>query len=221
MRCALAAIAVALAGLFGPIPALAQSWHADNTPGAFDFYVLSLSWSPSYCEAEGKKADRRQCDSGRPYAFVVHGLWPQYERGWPEFCRSDEGWLPRRQVDAMLDIMPDPGLVVHEWKKHGTCSGLTQKGYFSSLRSAYERVVVPPEFRALEGYRMTSPGEVEKAFLAANPRLSPEMIAVTCDTRRLREVQICMDRQFGFRACPSLDRRTSCRAGRIVMPPVR
>ncbi len=214
----LVAIAIALLAL--ALPARAQSPRADHTPGSFDYYVLSLSWSPSYCEAEGRKADRRQCSSGRPYAFVVHGLWPQYERGWPEFCRTDESWLPRREVDAMLDIMPDPGLVIHEWKKHGTCSGLTQKGYFGRLRDAYGRVRVPDGYRSLDTYRMTSPGDIEKAFMAANPGLAADMIAVTCDTRRLREVQICMDRNLGFRACPAVDRR-SCRNGRIAMPPVR
>lgn len=54
----------------------------------FDFYVLSLSWSPSYCEAEGEQANGQQCRAGRPYAFVVHGLWPQYERGYPENCQA-------------------------------------------------------------------------------------------------------------------------------------
>ena len=29
-----------------------------NTPGDFAYYVLSLSWSPSYCAAEGQGADR-------------------------------------------------------------------------------------------------------------------------------------------------------------------
>ncbi|MEZ5838933.1 MAG: ribonuclease T2 [Hyphomicrobiales bacterium] len=202
------------------LPAAAQTPRADNTPGAFDYYVLALSWSPSYCEAEGEKADRRQCSSGRPYAFVVHGLWPQYERGWPEFCPSDDRWASRREIDAMLDIMPDRGLVIHQWKKHGTCSGLTQRGYFDRTRAAFGRINIPDEFRALENYRMTSPADIEKAFIDKNPGLAADMIAVTCDNRRLREVQICFDRQLGFRACPAVDRR-ACRNDRIAMPPVR
>jgi ribonuclease T2 len=59
-----------------------------NAPGEFDFYVLSLSWSPSFCEAASERGNsgrsqQAQC-GGRPFSFVVHGLWPQYERGFPE-----------------------------------------------------------------------------------------------------------------------------------------
>lgn len=200
-------------------PALAQP-SGDHTPGIFDYYVLALSWSPSYCEAEGRKADRRQCASGRPYAFVAHGLWPQYERGWPEFCRADESWVPRRQIDAMLDIMPNPGLVIHQWKKHGTCSGMTPNGYFDRLRRAYSRIAIPGRFKTLTDYTMTDPGEVEREFRLANPGLEPDMISVQCDLRRLREVWICMDKNLEFRSCPPVDRR-ACRRDRIVVPPVR
>ena len=56
--------------------------------GDFDFYVLALSWSPSYCAIEGDGADPAQCANGRPYAFVVHGLWPQYEKGYPRDCET-------------------------------------------------------------------------------------------------------------------------------------
>ena len=57
-----------------------------NEPGKFDYYVLALSWSPSYCQAAQERAPNRAPDqqcSGRPFSFVVHGLWPQYERGFP------------------------------------------------------------------------------------------------------------------------------------------
>src|SRR5262249_40589503 len=56
-----------------------------NAPGQFDYYVLSLSWSPSFCETATGNARRQQCGT-RPFSFVVHGLWPQYERGFPESC---------------------------------------------------------------------------------------------------------------------------------------
>ena len=54
-------------------------------PGQFDYYVLALSWSPSYCAGEAGQNDQQQCAPGRRFAFVVHGLWPQYNKGWPEF----------------------------------------------------------------------------------------------------------------------------------------
>src|ERR1700676_4796019 len=60
-----------------------------NAPGEFDFYVLSLSWSPSFCEEASERGNEGrsqvQC-GGRPFSFVVHGLWPQYEHGFPDYC---------------------------------------------------------------------------------------------------------------------------------------
>ncbi|MBS3650607.1 ribonuclease T2 [Pseudaminobacter sp. 19-2017] len=185
----------------------------------FDFYVLSLSWSPSYCEAKGEDANRQQCLDGRPYAFVVHGLWPQFERGYPENCDGDRE-VDRETLRSLYDIMPSAGLIRHEWRKHGTCSGLSQEEYFRVLRQARERVVIPPEFRRLEDYQVVAPGAAEASFLKANPGLEPEDMAVTCDKRFLSEVRICMTKQLEFRACPEVDRR-ACRADKVVMPPVR
>ena len=186
----------------------------------FDFYVLALSWSPSYCEAEGKEANRQQCGTARPYAFVVHGLWPQYERGYPESCRTDEPDVPNAKLRTLYDIMPAAGLIRHQWRKHGTCTGLDQDDYFAVLRAARESVSIPPEFRRLDAYRTLDPDDAEEAFLKANPSLPRDAVAVTCDRRYLREVRICMTRDLDFRSCPEIDRR-ACRLPKVVMPPVR
>lgn len=200
-------------------PGTAQR-SGQNVPGDFDFYVLTLSWSPSYCEAEGERADRFQCAGGRPYHFVVHGLWPQYERGWPEFCPTSDRYPREQSVRSMLDIMPSPDLVRHEWRKHGTCTGLSAEGYFEKVRTAYGRVTIPPAFRSIDRYVTVEPGAVESAFRTANPGLPANAIAVDCDQRRLREVRICMDKTLKFRGCPEVDRR-ACRLDRVVLPPVR
>jgi ribonuclease T2 len=186
----------------------------------FDFYVLSLSWSPSYCEAEGENANRQQCASGRPYAFVVHGLWPQFERGFPEDCGTGGQDVDNDTARSLYDLMPSAGLIRHEWRKHGTCSGLSQADYFKVLRFARERVIVPQEFRRLDDYRTLSPGEAEQSFLKANPGLDASEIAVSCDRRFLREVRICMTKDLHFRVCPEIDRR-ACRVAKVVMPPMR
>lgn len=115
----------------------------------FDFYVLSLSWSPSYCEAEGPDADRQQCRSGRRYAFVVHGLWPQFERGFPQDCDTDEKQVDDVASRSLYDLMPSAGLIGHEWREHGACSRLSQTDYFQVLRMAREKIVIPSEFRSL------------------------------------------------------------------------
>jgi len=191
-----------------------------NVAGDFDFYVLSLSWSPSYCEAEGARADRTQCAAGRPYAFVVHGLWPQYERGFPEFCRARPGRAPETLVRHMLDMMPSPGLVRHQWEKHGSCSGLTPERYFATLRAARARIAIPRDYIGPTAHRMVGTDDVERQFQRANPGLPADAIAVTCDLRRLREVRICLGKDLRFRSCPEIDRR-ACRNPRLAMPPAR
>ena len=207
-----------------PAPSTApqpRSTASDVPQGSgFDFYVLALSWSPSYCEAEGENANRQQCQSGRPYAFVVHGLWPQYERGFPEDCRTSEPDVDNDTLRSLYDIMPAAGLIRHEWRQHGTCSGLSQTDYFRVLRQAREAIVIPQEFRRLDSYRTLAPLDAEQAFLKANAGLDASDLAVTCDKRFLREVRICMDMKLGFRACPEIDRR-ACRAEKVVMPPLR
>jgi len=186
----------------------------------FDFYVLALSWSPSYCEAEGEQANGQQCRAGRPYAFVVHGLWPQYERGFPESCPTGNSDVSSDRLRSLYDLMPSAGLIRHQWRKHGTCTGLSQDDYFKVLRAAREKVEIPKEFKSLDSYRTLSPDQAERAFLQSNPEMSADSVAVTCDRRFLREVRICMSKDLVFRACPEIDRR-SCRLDRVVMPPVR
>jgi len=204
--------------------ALAAPAHAGERgaePGDFDFYVLALSWSPSYCAAEGADANAEQCGARRPFAFVVHGLWPQYERGYPEFCPSRQpDRVPRALTEAYRDVVPSAGLMGHQWRKHGSCSGLSQTDYFSHLREAREQIAIPSAFSRLEGPRTVSPEEVEERFLAENPELDPSGIAVTCDRRYLREVRICMTRDLEFRACEEVDSK-ACRQRSVLMPPAR
>lgn len=128
----------------------AQYRGGGDRAGDFDFYVLALSWSPSYCESKGDRADRMQCGGPKPFAFVTHGLWPQYERGFPSDCRVTGRAPTRAQVDGLLDIMPSPGLVRYQWRKHGSCSGLNPPDYFRTVRAAYDKVSIPQDFQLAE-----------------------------------------------------------------------
>jgi ribonuclease T2 len=194
-----------------------------NAPGEFDFYVLSLSWSPSFCEAASERGNSgrsgAQCGD-RPFSFVVHGLWPQYERGFPEYCQRSAEYLDRNIMTSMLDLMPAPGLIFNEWKKHGTCSGLGGRAYFETIRKARAAVKIPEEFLQLAEPKSIGPGEIEAAFIRVNPGLSPSAVSVTCDSKRLSEVRICLSKDLQFRACEELDRR-ACRRDEVLMPPVR
>jgi ribonuclease T2 len=208
-------IVVLLAG------AAAAQNRSRREPGKFDFYVLALSWAPSYCASvdERSRRDDREC-GGRPYAFVVHGLWPQYERGFPSFCTVPAPRIGRALADGMLDLMPSPRLVYHEWDRHGTCSGLSASAYFDAIRQARGKVKIPEPYSELEKPMQVAPAEVTENFLKANPSLAREDIAVACDEKRLTEIRICLSKDMSFRACPEVTQR-ACRRDKVLMPAVR
>jgi ribonuclease T2 len=200
--------------------AMAQD-RRQNQPGQFDFYVLSLSWSPSFCEASAERGRQQKEQCGpRPFSFVVHGLWPQYERGFPEFCQQPAPRLNRNIVSSMLDLMPAPRLIFNEWDKHGTCTGLQPRAYFETIRKVRALVKIPEAFIELQRPLTVTPAEVEQAFVKANPGMTRAGIAVSCDSRRLQEVRICLSKDFKFRDCAEIDRR-ACRRDKLTMPPVR
>jgi ribonuclease T2 len=206
------------------IPGVLAQDSRQNEPGKFDFYVLTLSWSPTFCEASaersgGRSTQREQCGD-RPFSFVVHGLWPQYEKGFPEYCQNPAPRLDRGIVSSMFDLMPSPRLIFREWDKHGTCSGMTPRAYFDQVRKARAAVKIPENFLELREPLTVTPDEIEEAFVKANPGLTRAAVAVTCDSRRLSEVRVCMGKDLKFQDCPEIDRR-ACRREKLVMPPVR
>jgi ribonuclease T2 len=203
-------------------PALSELAR-ENDAGQFDFYVLSLSWSPSFCPTAAERGDGRgptpQCGP-RPYSFVVHGLWPQYDKGFPEYCEVPAPRLNRGIVSSMLDLMPAPRLIYNEWDKHGTCSGLAARDYFDTVRKAREAIKIPAQFGDLHEPLSVTPAAVQEAFIKANPGLSASSMAVECDKKRLTEVRICLSKELQFRDCSEIVRR-SCRRDQLVMPPMR
>jgi ribonuclease T2 len=185
--------------------------------GDFDFYVLALSWSPGFCEVDG--ARRRQCEPGSNLGFVLHGLWPQYESGgFPQDCPGPR--TPSRiALEHAQGVYPDEGLARYEWRKHGTCVGRSPSDYFSDAGRARETVSIPAAFTKPSEPQTYTPIDIERAFLAANPRLRPGMMAVNCRKGLLDGVRICLSKDLReFHACPEVARRT-CRAREITVPP--
>lgn len=220
----------AAAAQFGPGPggrAPIDRGGGRNEAGKFDYYALVLSWSPTYCSTLRRDGYDPQCHSrdGKRFAFVLHGLWPQYEQRWPEFCPTRGGnFVPQPVINRMLDIMPSPGLVIHQYRKHGTCSGLGPEEFFALSRRYFEKVSIPPRFVRPNQDTTVSPKEVVDAFVEANPGLKQEAIVVDCQNsgNRLREVRICLDKAGDFRACGSNENQNRlCRSDRLHMPPVR
>jgi len=198
-----------------------------NAPGQFDFYVLALSWSPSFCAAATERPSARgpgaEC-SARPYAFVVHGLWPQYDAGFPEYCQMPSPRLDRGIVSSMLDLMPAPHLIFSEWDRHGTCSGLAPHAYFEAVRRARAAIKIPSDYVDLDAPLNIAPAAVADAFIKANPGLALSDIAIGCNGTRLTEVRLCLAKDLSkaveFHDCAEIAKR-SCRRDQVVMPPVR
>ena len=216
----LAAIYTAVLALLLTGPAAAR----DNRPGQFDYFVLSLSWSPTYCGQPEARDDHQQCAPGKRFAFVVHGLWPQYRSGWPEYCAARETWVPGDVIDDMLDIMPSKSLIIHEWKKHGSCSGLSVRDYFRGTRLLFEKLRIPARYLSPQAQVLTTPDQLVTDFVKTNRGLSADMLSVQCgnarDRARLSELRICLDRRGNFTSCGANEQR-QCRARTLVMPPVR
>ena len=197
--------------------------YRKSKAGIFDYYSLVLSWSPTFCDSNAGRRDRQQCGRNRHYAFVVHGLWPQYEKGWPQNCRVRKGefYIPRKVIDDMTSIMPSKRLIIHEWKKHGTCSGLSNKDYFAVTRQLYNAIKIPARYQRPNGYITTTPKQLEADFVKANKGLDPSMISVQCGRRkRLRELRFCFTKDLKLRSCGSNEKR-ECRSNTLVLPPVR
>ncbi len=197
-----------------------------NIAGEFDYYTLTLSWSPTYCATKDSDQAEMQCgQSARPYAFVLHGLWPQYERGWPASCRIKERpFVPRPLIDKMLDIMPSDRLVIHEYRKHGTCSGLDPEGYFDLSRRLYEKIAIPSRYKSPEDNQFVSPEDLSDELISLNPGLRQDMLAIVCDGpgNRLREVRVCFTKDGKFRGCgKNENQRKLCSAARMFVPPAR
>lgn len=198
-----------------------------SVAGQFDYYALVLSWSPTHCAGVSPSEPDPQCNrrDGRRYAFVLHGLWPQHERGYPEYCpTARRPFVPQPLIDDMLDIMPSPKLVIHEFRKHGVCTGLDAAQYYALSRRLFEKVKVPESYVNPFESRMVGPDDLMDEFMKENPKLKPDMIAVSCGGpgSRLREIRICFDRNGEFRACGrNEDQRRLCSAQRMFVPPVR
>ncbi len=191
-----------------------------QTAEAFDYYVLSLSWSPNWCAIEGDARGSDQCDPRHDHGWILHGLWPQYDRGYPEYCQTAKRAPSRRMTADMADIMGTAGLAWHQWKKHGTCSNLGAMEYFEKSRAAYNSFIRPEVLRRLSKEVRIAPQVIEEAFLAANPTLAPDGITITCKKGYIQEARICLDKSLSPRSCGK-DTRRDCSLPTARFAPVR
>jgi ribonuclease T2 len=195
--------------------------QAEGEPaGEFDYYVMALSWTPTWCAIEGDDRDSPQCDAGQGYGFTLHGLWPQYEQGWPSYCPSALRPPSRGMTGDMVDIMGSGGLAWHQWRKHGVCTGLEAADYFALSRLAYDSVTRPDLLRRLDDEVRLPAGVIEEAFLEVNPHLEADMLTVTCRANRIQEVRICLTRELEPRRCGA-DVIRDCTSPDALFSPMR
>jgi len=122
-----------------------------GSSGDFDYYVYAQSWPAAFCQAHTDWPGCSQPTAWQQQNLSLHGLWPNYNapRGshdWPQCCQSSFGTdldvsLAKSLLPALQTYWPneqDPSgsdlsnsLWAHEWTKHGTCSGLDQRTYFT------------------------------------------------------------------------------------------
>jgi ribonuclease T2 len=192
---------------------LSASSQQTGTPGVFDHYLLTLSWSPEYCHSNSSSTE---CGSAHHFGFIVHGLWPELQNGgYPENCSKAPG--PSNPA-SFLDIMPDLSLIQHEWTTHGTCSGLGAQAYFDLIRMAFSSIKIPNGFTAPKTQQTLSPMQIKSAFEQANSKLQDADLMITCSGAYLKAVEICLTKSLGATACPAA---RSCTAKTIRVPPVQ
>jgi ribonuclease T2 len=187
--------------LFALLSLLATPLSAQDRAGDFDYYVMSLSWSANWCALEGDSRNSPQCDPEADFGWILHGLWPQYERGYPANCNTAMRPPSRSDTGAMADIMGTSGLAWHQWRKHGVCSGLSSDDYYALSREAYGKITRPEVFREL-ARQVTLPASlVEEAFMTENPTLEADQITITCKSGYIQEARICLTRDLELRDC--------------------
>jgi ribonuclease T2 len=216
------ALSLALAAAQAPTVVVAQT--APPTPPVattqFEYYVMTLSWAPGFCDLGGQETSSPECAAGSGDGFVVHGLWPDNEyRPNPEACQGQDA------SDADLadehGLYPNDRLAAYEYRKHGTCTGLSAHDYFATVRNVRTRLNIPAMFQAPQQQLRLAPGDVEQAFMTANANLRPDNMAVTCSNGELVDVRFCLAKDLSsYAVCRKVARHT-CQRGSIVVAPVR
>jgi ribonuclease T2 len=210
--------ALALGGLASAV------WAQSLPPAAtapFDFYVMTLSWSPGFCDTGGEEKSPEQCAVGFGDAFVVHGLWPDNRMSAdPEDCNPNEDASPS-DLAAARGLYPTDGLARYEYRKHGTCTGLSAADYFTVVRYVRDQLKVPDTLKAPHQAQRLSPQAIEQAFTDANANLHPDNMAVTCGHGELIDVRFCLTKDLkAFSTCPKVSGHT-CQRSSIVVQPLR
>ena len=217
-------LALSLAFAIAGTPSVGLAQNAPPTlpvaSAQFDYYVMTLSWAPGFCDLGGKDTSSPECEEGSGQGFVVHGLWPNNEfRPNPEACRGQDA--TPADLDDEHGVYPNDRLAAYEYRKHGTCTGLSAHDYFATVRSVRTRLKIPEMFQAPSEQLKMAPEEIEQAFMTANANLHPDNMAISCSNGELIDIRFCLAKDLSsYAVCRKVARHT-CQRGSLVIAPVR
>jgi len=194
-----------------------------GSTGQFDYYLLSLSWSPAFCATPAGAKATDQCGTSAPArGFVVHGLWPQYRPGsgtagqsralWPQCCAGAEPFRPDAVPSQLDGLMIGTDLRRHEWSKHGACATPRTRDYFTAILKAVETVGIAPDLRPATAQK------IRVSDLKRHFPVPPQAIFPTCKGKALSEVRICLDRGLSPIPCPDSASRSDNCPGTVTLP---
>ncbi|MGB8131027.1 MAG: hypothetical protein WCG81_14650 [Candidatus Angelobacter sp.] len=186
---------------------------SQQSPAEFDYYVLSLSWTPSFC-ASHSADESAECKVGNHTAFVLHGLWPQAQSGPPPMECVPARPVAKSIVDRMVRFYPDRSLVQHEWEKHGTCSNLSSADYFNRVEQAFTAMKVPSQFSSLNHDQQFDVRQIEQSFAAAN-NASANSFRISCHAGEMVSVEACLNKDLKYQACRASVRE--CPANNVLL----
>lgn len=184
---------------------------SNGASGNFDYYLLALSWAPDFCDTHGTQGNARECGSGNHTGFIVHGLWPQKDGGAPLENCGPSSPVSDAIVTQMLPLMMNAGLIQHEWRSHGSCSGLSAQDYFGTVVRASQSVKIPEEYKNLSRPLTVNAGDVSAKFAQANPGIPRDAFHPECYQGELSDVRICLGKDLKGRSCSVRDCSGSAR----------
>lgn len=166
-------------------------------------YTLALSWSPEFCKPRREeRAHAFQCSGKRgSFGLVVHGLWPEGAKDWPQWCDAP-GALTPADVRSALCLMPSERLVARQWAKHGSCMVARPAAYLEVIRILRSGLRLPDYDRLSRADGLTA-GRIRAAFADANPDWPESAVGVKLSARGwLEEIRLCYSRRFRPAPCP-------------------
>ena len=160
-------------------------------------YTLAVSWSPEFCRTrKDQRRHARQC-SGRAGQFgvVLHGLWPDGARGWPQWCPT-KARPTARQVAGQMCRSPSARLVARQWAKHGSCMTRRPQTYLRVSNILFDGLEWP-DLDRLSRKRDLTADDLREWFVMANDGWRKDAVGVRLNARGwLTELRLCYDRRF-------------------------